>query len=143
MKKLLIIMFPALLLISCEKEIGKIDLTKNNVGEITFELEKDREVKFWTNMDVEYKKKPLFVYDFEFYKGDEYLLKGGTDPLATVNNKDETITIKDSITHWKFYGKLEGSFIPKSDGIYTFKTTFIKNNKPDLKVNKAEIVFLK
>ena len=143
MKNFLLILVTSLFLLSCEKEIGKIDLTETHTAEITFELEKDREVKFWTNMDVEYKNKPLFVYDFEFYKGEEYLLKGGTDPLVTTNNKNETLTTKDGITHWKFYGKLDGSFIPKTDGIYTFKTTFIKNNKPGLKINKAEIVFIK
>lgn len=133
----------SVLLFSCEEEIGRLDLTQNNTGEIQFELEKDREVKFWTNIDIEYKEKPLFVYDFEFYKGDEYLLKGGSDPLVTMNNKDEVLTTKNGITHWKFYGKLDGNFVPKSDGKYTFKATFVRNNRPDLKINKAEIVFIK
>lgn len=143
MKKLFFLITVSLFLFSCDEEIGRLDLTKNNTGEIEFELEKDREVKIWTDMDIEYKEKPLFVYDFEFYRGEEFLLKGGTDPLTTTNNKDEELTTKEGITHWKFYGKLEGNFIPKSDGVYTFKTTFIKNNKPDLKINKAEIVFVK
>ena len=142
MKKFLLIGFLSILLFSCEEEIGKIDLTKKNSGEIKFELEKDREVKFWTNIDIEYVEKPLFVYDFEFYKGEEYLLKGGTDPLITTNNKDELLTVKDGISHWEFYGKLDGNFIPKSDGVFTFKATFVRNNKPDLKINKAEIVFV-
>lgn len=131
------------LLISCEEEIGRLDLTQKNSGELSFDLEKHREVKIWTNMDIEYQEKPLFVYDFEFYKGKEFLLKGGTDPLVTTNNKNESLTTKDGITHWKFYGKLDGNFIPKADGNYTFKITFIKNNHPDLKINKAEVVFVK
>ena len=133
----------SILLFSCEEEIGRLDLIQNKTVEIEFELEKDREVRFWTNIDIEYKEKPLFVYDFEFYKGDEYLLKGGTDPLVTMNNKEESLITKDGITHWKFYGKLDGNFIPKSDGVYTFKTTFVRNQKPGLKINKAEIVFVK
>ncbi len=132
-----------LLLISCEQEIGRLDLTQKNSGEISFDLEKHREVKIWTRMDIEYLEKPLFVFDFEFYKGQEFLLKGGTDPLVTTNNKNESLITKDRITHWKFYGKLDGNFIPKEDGNYTFKITFIKNNHPDLKINKAEVVFVK
>ena len=131
------------LLISCEEEIGRLDLTHKNLGELSFELEKHQEVKIWTNMDIEYQEKPLFVYDFEFYKGKEFLLKGGTDPLVTTNNKNETLITKNGITHWKFYGKLDGNFIPKADGNYTFKVAFIKNNSPDLKINKAELVFVK
>ncbi|MBL4593884.1 MAG: hypothetical protein JKX68_08725 [Flavobacteriales bacterium] len=142
-KNILLILLVSILLFSCEKEIGRIDLTQNDTVIIEFDLEKDREVKFWTNLDIEYKEKPLFVYDFEFYKGDEYLLKGGTDPLITINNRDEELTVVNGITHWKFYGRLDGSFIPKSDGRFIFKTTFIRNNTPDLKINKAEIVFIK
>ena len=133
----------SLLLLACEEEIGRLDLRSHNTEEIVFDLEKDREVKFWTEIDIEYREKPLFVYDFEFFKGEEFMLKGGTDPLVTMNNKNETLTTKDGVTHWKFYGRLDGNFVPKSDGIYTFKTTFVKNNKPDLKINKAEIVFVK
>ena len=133
----------AFVLVSCEQEIGRIDFTKSDTSTIEFDLEKDREVKFWTAIDIEYKEKPLFVYDFEFYKGDEYLLKGGTDPLVTMNNRNEELTVADGVTHWKFYGRLDGSFIPKSDGKFTFKTTFIRNSNPDLKINKAEIVFVK
>ena len=68
MKKFLLIGCLSILLFSCEKEIGRLDLTNNHTGQIQFELEKDREVKFWTNIDIEYVEKPLFVYDFEFYK---------------------------------------------------------------------------
>ena len=141
--KFIVIIGIGLMLVSCEQEIGRLNLLDSNSAEITFELEKDRVVNLYTTMDIEYKEKPLFVYDFEFYKGEKYLLKGGTDPLITTNKKDELLTVKDGITHWKYYGKLDGNFIPKSDGVYTFKITFIKNNKPNLKINKAEIVFVK
>jgi len=143
MRIVITLILTSFLLISCEKEIGRIDIDKNNPTKISFSLKKDREVKFFTDIDIEYKEKPLFVYDFEFYKGDEFLMKGGTDPLTTMNNKDELLETKNGITHWKFYGKLEGNFVPKVDGNYTFKITFVKNNHPDLKINKAEIVFVK
>lgn len=131
----------AILFFSCENEIGRIDFTNKDKGEIQFDLEKDREVKIWTEIDIEYIEKPLFVYDFEFYKGDEFLLKGGTDPLVAMNKRDEVLTTEGGRSHWKFYGKIEGNFIAKEDGRYTFKTTFIKNKNPDLKINKIAVVF--
>ena len=130
-------------LVACDKEIGRIDHTNNTVGKIQLDLKKDKEVRIWTEIDIEYKGKPLFVYDFGFYKGNQFLLKGGTDPLVCINKKNESLITKNGITHWKFYGKLEGNFIPKEDTIFTFKTTFIKNKRPDLKINKAVIVFVK
>jgi len=132
----------SLFLISCENEIGRMNLEETNNQSITFELKKDKEVSIWTEIDIEYKNEPLFVYDFEFYKGEEFLMKGGTDPLTATNKRDEFKTIKDSVIHWKFYGKVEGSFIPKEDGQYTFKSTLVKNNPPDLKIHKMDIVFV-
>jgi len=127
---------------SCDKEIGKLDFTKNDTQEISFDLKKDREVKFYADMDIEYLKLPLFVFNFEFYKGKQFFVQGGTDPLDCVSlSKGKKIKINGK-NRWAFYGKLDGNFIPPEDGNYTFKVTFIKNNQPDLKINKAEIHFV-
>ena len=133
----------SIIITSCEQEIGRLDLTKNNPAEIQFRLKKGEEVKLWTDIDITYKEKPLFVYDCEFYKGDEFLFKGGTDPLATTNNRDEVLINENNITRWKFYGQLEGTFKAKEDATYRIKTTFIKNSNPDLDINKVEMVFIK
>lgn len=137
------ILFFSFSFFSCEEEIGSINLTTKSVGKLTLNLKKDREIDIWTEMDIEYRKKPLFVYDFEFYNDSTRILKGGTDPLVFTHAKINNLSTKAGITHWHFYGKIEGNFIPKKDGIYTIKTTFVNNNYPDLKINKAKIIFVK
>ncbi len=142
-KFLLILFLLSIVLISCEKEIGRIDLLKNNSEEIGFKLQKGDVINLYTDIDIEYKEKPLFVYECEFYYDEKILFKGGTDPLLTQNNQKESKVTIDGITHWKFYGKLQGNIIADMAGEYAIKTTFVRNNKPDLKINKAEIVFVK
>ena len=71
------------------------------------------------------------------------LFEGGTDPLITTENKDESIVIKNGITHWRFYGKLDGNLTATMNGEYSIKTTFLKNKEPNLKINKVDIVLVK
>jgi len=130
-------------LTSCQEEIGKIDLTDNPKKEIKLTLKEYEEVTLFTRIDIEYKKEPLFVYDFEFYQDTTLLLKGGTDPLKPIKKENEEKIKEGDITHWKFYGQLEGTFLPKTAGDYTFKVNFIRNNTSDLKINKAEVIFIK
>lgn len=128
-------------IVSCEKEIGSVDLLKNNGQEIVFLLEEGDVVSFYTEMDIEYKEKPLFVYECEAYHGGFLLFKGGTDPLLTSENKNERIVNENGITYWRFTGKLDGTLKADMEGEYSVKTTFIKNNKLHLKINEARIVF--
>ena len=133
----------AVCLFSCQEEIARVDLLKNNSEEIFFTLAKGEVVDLYADMDIEYKVKPLFVFDCEFYQGGFVLFKGGTDPLLTTGNQNESKEVTGGMTHWKYYGKLQGNITADMDGEYSIKTTFLKNNKPNLKINKAEIVFVK
>src|SRR5690606_2776198 len=116
----------AFLLVSCTTEIERVDVAKNENVVITVDCEKHRQIDFYLDCDIEYSETPTMVMDFEFYKGEEQLLKGGLDPLLTTKNVDEMKTEINGITHWKFYGKLEGNFIPPSDGVFTIRPTLIK-----------------
>lgn len=141
--KCLISILILLTLISCEQEIGRVDLINDNSKEIFFLLAADDEVSFYADIDIQYKEKPLFVYECEAYQGGLLLFKGGTDPLNTKNNQREEKNVVNGITNWKFYGKLEGTLKANMDGEYSVKTTFVRNEKEDLKIKKAEIVFIK
>ncbi len=141
--RIIIAIIIGLLFVSCENEVGRIDLLKNNPADFEIELKKGETLNLYTDMDIEYREKPQFVYDCEFYLGDVYLFKGGTDPLLTTENQNESLVEINGIKHWKYYGKLEGNLTAEKDGKYVIKTTFVKNNKPELKINKAEIIFLK
>ncbi len=138
MFRLFITLFLGLLLFSFQNEIGRIDLLKNNPGIVTLNLEKHRNIAMWTNVDIEFKEKPLFVYGFDFIKGSEIILQGGVDPLVVTNVRDEIKTD----TSWSFYGKLEGNFVPQQDTVYQIKTTFLANKPKGLKIKKLEVVFL-
>ncbi|MCB9360972.1 MAG: hypothetical protein H6587_06150 [Flavobacteriales bacterium] len=132
-----------ILLASCTTEIERIDIAKNKDVVITVDCKKHRQIDFYLDCDIEYSELPLMVIDFEFYKGEEQILKGGLDPLLASPKSDEVKIEKDGIIQWKFYGKLEGNFIPPSNGVFTVHPTLIKNNHPDLKVNKFELVLVK
>ncbi len=143
MKHLFLLLFTSFFLFSCDQEIGRVDLISSNSKELVFDLKKDETVSFYAEMDIEYKEKPLFVFNCEAYYNNNQLFVGGTDPLATSENKNEKFEVLNGITHWKFFGKLDGNLTVLQDGKYTIITTFVKNNKEDLKINKAEIVFVK
>lgn len=133
----------ATIFFSCTTEIERVDLVKNKHINIQVDCEKHRQIDFYLDCDIEYTELPMMVVDFEFYNGENQILKGGLDPLLASPKEKEVKTEMDGVTHWKFYGKLEGNFIPPSDGLFTIKPTLIKNNHPDLKVNKFELVLVK
>lgn len=141
--KIFIIGLFILLLFSCTEEITRIDLTKREQQSISIACEKHRQVDFYLDCDIEFKDYPEMVLDFEFYKGNKQLLKGGLDPLKCSSLENEIKTVNNEITHWKFYGKLEGNFIPPSDTIFTIYPTLIKNNNPDFKIHKLDLVFVR
>lgn len=143
MQRLFCLLCCLIVLTGCESEIGTIDLSKNHTGAIQLHLEKNEELQIWTRMDIEYKELPLMVYDFRFMQGDQTLINGGNDPLAAEPKKDEVKKQIEGINQWSFYGKLEGTFIAPKDTIFTIQTALIKNNSPELKINQAEIVFVK
>jgi hypothetical protein len=128
---------------SCQEEIARVDLLRNNPTTINFNLQKGEEVKLFADMDIEFVENPLFVFDCEFYFEDKFLFKGGTDPLNTKNNIREKKTENGGIVSWKYYGQLEGTLTSQEDGNYSVKTTFVKNSKPSLKINKAQLVLVK
>ncbi len=142
MKKILFI----IVLISfyaCSSEVARIDLSKKENIAINVNCEKDRQIDFYLDCDIEYKELPVMVMDFEFFKGAEQILKGGLDPLAAFNKTDEVKVKVNGKTNWKFYGKLEGNFIPTADTVFTIKPTLIYNKMPSLKFNKFELVFVR
>ncbi len=143
MKKNLFFTILSLLLISCSQEVGRVDLLQDNGKTIEFKLEAGETIELYTEMDIEYLDQPLFVYQCEFFKDNEPLFSGGTDPLITTEKTKDVLTLKDGITHWSFYGKLDGNVTADTAGNYAIKTTFIKNNAQGVKINKAAIVFVK
>ena len=131
------------ILFSCTTEIERVDIYKNNSVYIKIECLKGEEIDLYLDCDIEYTKEPKMVMDFEFYKGEEVIIKGGLDPLSASPKSDEVKNEINGVTHWKFYGKLEGNFNPPSDGAFTIHPTLIKNNHPSLKVNKFDLVLVR
>lgn len=131
-------------LFSCsQEEITRIDLTKEESQVVTIECEKHRQIDFYLDCDIEYKELPSMVLDFEFYQGQQQLLKGGLDPLNCTSLENESKVVSNGITHWKFFGKLEGNFIPPGDTVFSIYPTLIKNETPDFKIHKMEVVFVR
>lgn len=138
--KLIIILF---FLLSCKEVIHREDFSKQNTTEIKIGCEKDRQIDFYIDCDIEYTEQPSMVMDFEFYRGKHQMLKGGLDPLEAFPKENESKTENNGINRWKFYGKLEGNFIPTADTIFTIKPTLIYNYHPNLKINKFELVLVR
>ena len=144
MKKTFILFVIGIVLISCDRELTRIDLLKENSKEVFFDLEAEEVIDLYVDIDIFFKQKPLFVYHCELKEDGVLLFEGGTDPLITSFNENELkVTTKDGVTHWKFYGKLDGDLKATNKNRYSIKTTFLKNEDPNLKIKKAEIVFLK
>ncbi len=144
MNKISFIFFLSILLFSCTEEVARLDLhSKNPVTSIEVDCKKERQIDFYLDCDIEFSEEPAMVMDFEFFKGEQQILKGGLDPLAASPKEAESRVEAEGKTHWKFYGKLEGNFIPPSDTTFTIKPTLIYNQHPDLKINKFELVLVR
>lgn len=139
----LIFLLISILFISCQEELQRVDLVKNPTVTIDIECEKDRQIDFYLDCDIEFKEEPDMVMDFEFFRGEQQILKGGLDPLAASPKENESKNNVNGITHWKLYGKLEGNFIPTGDTTFTIKPTLVFNQTPSLKFNKFELVFVR
>lgn len=133
-----------LALVSCsQEEITRIDLTKDVVQVVNVKCEKHRQIDFYLDCDIEFTEYPNMVLDFEFYQGKQQLLKGGLDPLNCSNLKNESKVVTNDTTRWKFYGKLEGNFIPPADTIFSIYPTLVKNNTKNFKIYKMDLVFVR
>ncbi len=131
------------LITSCTTEVARVDLSKNENIFIKVDCKKHRQIDFYLDCDIEFEKTPTMVMDFEFYKDEEQILKGGLDPLSASSKSDELKEESNGTTKWKFYGKLEGNFIPPSDGEFKIHPTLIKNNQSGLIINKFELVLVR
>ena len=143
LRKTILISFAILLLTSCQNELQRVDLYKNPAPSIAVDCNRDEQIDFYLDCDIEFSELPEMVMDFEFYRGEAQILKGGLDPMQANPRENETKTTINGITHWKFYGKLEGNFIPKADTTFTIKPTVIMNAHPNLKINKFELVLVR
>ena len=144
MKKTFILLVVAIISISCDRELARVDLLKENSKEVFFDLEAEEVIDLYVDIDIVFKETPLFVYHCALKQDGSLLFEGGTDPLTTTLNENESkVTTIDGLTHWKFFGKLDGDLKASKDDIYSIKTTFLKNEDPNLIVKKAQIVFLK
>jgi hypothetical protein len=143
MKALILFLVVLIGFTSCGDKAVSVDLLTENGKEISVELAAKEVVTLYAEMEIEYEIKPLFIYHCSFYKEGIFIVEGGVDPLITKKNEQESLTVKDGITHWKFRGQLDGHLTATSDGVYSIKTTFIKNKQADLKIIKANIVFIK
>tara|TARA_B100000809_G_scaffold220010_1_gene227502 strand:- start:1430 stop:1861 length:432 start_codon:yes stop_codon:yes gene_type:complete len=133
----------AILLTSCKEEDVRVDLLNSYSNSVEFELDFDEVVNFYADIDIEYKEKPDLIYHCAFLRNGEPIFDGGVDALVTTDNLYDTLFVENGITHQKFYGKLKGNLTGERYGIYSVKTRLIKNNHPDLKINKADIVFVR
>jgi len=141
--RFLYLLIISVFLFSCSKEtITRVDLTKTGYF-ANIECEKHRQIDFYLDCDIEFTEYPNMVLDFEFYQGQQQLLKGGLDPLNCTNLENESKVVTNGTTRWKFYGKLEGNFIPPSDTIFTIYPTLVKNNAQGFKIHKMDIVFVR
>jgi hypothetical protein len=137
------ILFVFVGLISCGKEDVRMDFLKKDSQAIQFQLEKGDVVNIYSEIDIQFNERPLFVYDFKFYCGDSLMYEGGTDPFETENNTLDTLLVENGISYLKLYGKLNGNMTAGKAALYTIKTTFIQSSNVDLKINKADIVFVR
>lgn len=128
---------------SCKEDDVRVDLLNNNSKAVEFELDFDEVVSFYADIDIEYKVKPDLIYHCAFLRNGEPIFDGGVDAFVTTENLYDTLFVENGITHQKFYGKLEGNLTGERYGVYSVKTRLIKNNHPDLKINKADIVFVR
>jgi len=144
MKKAFLLFLIPFVLMSCDRELSRVDLLNENAKEVFFNLDAEEIVELYVDIDIEFKQEPLFVYHCELNQNGILLFEGGTDPLKTTLKENELkVTTADGITHWQFYGKLDGDLKASTKGVYSIKTTFLKNQEPNLKIKKAEIVFVK
>jgi hypothetical protein len=132
------------LLTSCVQEISRIDLLNTKTGEVKVKLKKGEQVKFWADVDIEYVKEPEFSYYIEFFKEDTLVQQSIlVEPFKSKVKKDEIKETKNDIVHYQFIGELDWHFIPKSSGVFTFKSSILQNKSPQFKMHKAHIFFVK
>lgn len=141
--KLLFTLSIAFLFNGCCDKIALFNLTQTNFIEQPIRMKKGETITFWTAIDVEFNEKPLIVYSFKFYEGDQLLFEGGVDPFNAYPKEGFNKEKLGTTTKISFKGKLEGNFKAKKDGIYTIKVHLIKNNTPILRLRKAKITFFK
>lgn len=142
LKAFLFILILLFILACTKKESPRLNLIATPPQQANLSCEKHHQIDFYLDCDIEFRQFPVMVLDFEFYKGNQQLMKGGTDPLKCTNITKESKKIKKGITRWKFYGKLEGNFIPPSDTIFNIVPTLIKNNQQDFIIHKMDLVFV-
>ncbi|UOX32520.1 hypothetical protein LXD69_10700 [Flavobacterium sediminilitoris] len=153
MKKITILLFSLLTLMSCDlltgEEIARLSINKVSTSEqnifekeTNLNLKKDEEIAFWSEMDLEYLNEAHFQFRFRIYRNDEpygILEFNPTEKNVTIGEVKTTIGDE---TKWHFTGKNKTLKI-KEDGNYTFKGILKTTKNPSIKVNKAIVIIKK
>jgi hypothetical protein len=122
-------------------EIGKLDIYDSSLkkaNECTLILEKDSEIKIWSDIDIECKKS--CVIDFKI----DVLIDGVFQGQLKINPFDKKVTINEfktinsGLTSWRFQAK-NAVFKVKKNGKYTFIGAVLSMDEGVL-VRKAHII---
>lgn len=124
--------------------INEVSVDDVNVTteEVTLDLNKDEEISFWSEMDVEYEG------DFDLRFRVDILINGDFVDQLEIDPMDKNITLTElrstvmNKTAWSFTGK-NAEMLIEEDGNYTFRGILAASENTTLIINKAELIIRK
>lgn len=131
----------ALMLAGCGKELGRIPFTGEGAGEAQVTLTAG-EVRFWTDIDIEYEGAAAVGYQVELLQGGAVVANAACDPLGNLDIKTSSVQTNFGNSHTlSVNGRMSCTATVANGGPTTVKAAFAFAQKPaNLVLRKADLV---
>lgn len=108
--------------------------------DVTLDLKKGDELEFWTEMDMSYEGDVVLLFRILIFKDGVDHGSLDLDPRNKSTTLNETKTVENGVTHWKFTAKNHTTPIYQ-DNNYTYQVLLASGgNDSTLVIRKADLV---
>src|SRR5262245_41450462 len=115
-RPLAVSLFALAALAGCGTEVGRIPFTAEGAGETQVTLKAENEVRFWTDIDIDYQGEPKLRYQIDLLQDGVAIASATCDPLGYIDVKVKWVETNLNDSHSRSgSGRMECSAkVPKT-----------------------------
>jgi hypothetical protein len=129
-------------LVGCGTEVGRVPFTAEGAGEAQATLKAESEVRFWTDLDIEYQGDAALSYQIELLQDGAVVAAATCDPLGKIDVKVKWIETSLNDSHSRSgSGRMACSAKVPKTGPTTVKARLSFGSPPaKLSLRRADLV---
>jgi hypothetical protein len=141
-RPLVVALFALAVLAGCGTEVGRIPFTAEGAGETQVTLKAESEVRFWTDLEIEYQGKVAINYQIELLQDGAVVAAATCNPLGNIDVKLKWVETNLNDSHSRSgSGRMQCSAKVPKTGPTTVKASLSFGSRPPgLILKRADLV---